>query len=318
MNINYERFTSGLILIFIGVVFLFINYGYLDWAVWRVLVDLWPVLLILFGVKMLLGRKAGFFATLALLVLALGFAFWQGAASPGESRFGKRYESWSERANPRDRAERTVKLEEPLPKGVTEAGVRVQFGAGRLTIEDTTDALVSGNFTGSGWRKPEIRLRDRRGEKAEVEIRESDGWRPDFGSSRGATWLLKLNNRIPLDLRLELGAGSSYLDLSQYRIRELRMQVGASSSYVKLGGLEQHVKVSVESGASHMTLSAPRDSGLKIAMDGALVSLKGNNFSQAGLVRSGDVYTSPNYATAKNKIDMDISAGAASFELMFY
>ncbi len=312
MNVNYERFTGGLVLVFIGVIFLFINYGYLDWTVWRVLVDLWPVLLILFGIKLLLGKKIGFFVTVAVLVLALGFALWQGAVLPHQSRFG-------ERIGPRDLAERTVKLEQPLPKGVTAAKVKVEFGAGRLTVEDTTDALISGAFTTSGWRQPEIRLRNRHGETAEVEVSESDGrWWPGWGTRQGVTWLLKLNNTIPIDLRMELGAGSNYLDLSPYRIRDLHMEVGASSSYVKLGSLEKHVKVSIDAGASSMTLSAPRNSGLRITMDGALVSLKGNNFSQAGLVRSGDVYTSPNYNSAKNKIDIDISAGAASFELILY
>ena len=59
----------GLILIFIGAVLLFNNLGLLPWAVWNFIWPLWPLLLVLIGLRILFGR--GWLGNLIVLIAAL-------------------------------------------------------------------------------------------------------------------------------------------------------------------------------------------------------------------------------------------------------
>ena len=66
----------GLILIFTGAVLLLNNMGVLPWSVWNFIWPLWPLLLVLIGLRIVFGRGwAGdlivFIAALAILVLVL-------------------------------------------------------------------------------------------------------------------------------------------------------------------------------------------------------------------------------------------------------
>lgn len=49
---------GAIILIFLGVIFLFTNLGYLSANVWNELWKFWPVIIILIGLKIFLGRSA--------------------------------------------------------------------------------------------------------------------------------------------------------------------------------------------------------------------------------------------------------------------
>jgi hypothetical protein len=59
------------LLIGLGILFLFSNLGVLDLDFWSILFRFWPVLLIAVGLDILLGRRSGVGALLALLLLAL-------------------------------------------------------------------------------------------------------------------------------------------------------------------------------------------------------------------------------------------------------
>jgi|GEM_PF-3159641 len=81
---------GGLLLILIGLIFLFSNFGLLSPAIWRVIWRFWPVFLILWGLQMLGTRSRvltiimtvlGILIILAVLAIALAstnpqFASW--------------------------------------------------------------------------------------------------------------------------------------------------------------------------------------------------------------------------------------------------
>lgn len=49
---------GGIILVLIGAVLVLNNYGVVSWEVWRAMAVFWPVFLIIFGIRLLLGRNA--------------------------------------------------------------------------------------------------------------------------------------------------------------------------------------------------------------------------------------------------------------------
>src|SRR5689334_14326052 len=65
--------------VIVGVVLLLNNLGYLPWAVWTALGQMWPVLLILFGLDLLIGRRNAWVGATVILisfVAVLGAALW--------------------------------------------------------------------------------------------------------------------------------------------------------------------------------------------------------------------------------------------------
>lgn len=66
--------TTAILLILIGLIFLFNNFGILSWSVWEVIWKIWPVFLILFGLEMLIGKKFLGKAVMILLIVILSLA----------------------------------------------------------------------------------------------------------------------------------------------------------------------------------------------------------------------------------------------------
>ncbi len=70
----------GILLLFLGTVFLLQNLDILPWGLWGVLWRLWPILLISLGLKILLRRFHPWLVSaliLALFCAGVGVAIWQ-------------------------------------------------------------------------------------------------------------------------------------------------------------------------------------------------------------------------------------------------
>ncbi|MBT9149192.1 MAG: LiaI-LiaF-like domain-containing protein [Dehalococcoidia bacterium] len=70
----------GIILVFVGAVLLLQNFDVLPWGLWGTLWRFWPVLLIIIGLNMVVGRHKPWLVAiiiLAVLGACLGLAVWQ-------------------------------------------------------------------------------------------------------------------------------------------------------------------------------------------------------------------------------------------------
>lgn len=66
--------VGGLLLVFAGIIFLLNSTGVLPWEFWNFVWPLWPVLLIIIGLRIILGRIPGSNALIFLVALVL-FSF---------------------------------------------------------------------------------------------------------------------------------------------------------------------------------------------------------------------------------------------------
>lgn len=72
--------VGGVILLFLGIVFLLQTLGVLPWGLWGTLWRFWPVVLILVGLGIILRRFNPWLVSLlilAVLLACLGVAVWQ-------------------------------------------------------------------------------------------------------------------------------------------------------------------------------------------------------------------------------------------------
>ena len=71
---KHNSHFGPLLLIFIGTVFLLNNLGLLSWNIWNELWKFWPIIIILLGIQMFMGksRVAGVLMTLLTLFVFAG------------------------------------------------------------------------------------------------------------------------------------------------------------------------------------------------------------------------------------------------------
>ena len=66
--------TSGFALIFVGLILLFNYMEILPWEIWQEIVQFWPLLLILMGLRILLGE--GWVANFLMTIINIGIFGW--------------------------------------------------------------------------------------------------------------------------------------------------------------------------------------------------------------------------------------------------
>lgn len=300
--------VGPLILIGLGVLFLLNTMGVLPWGVWATLWRLWPVVLILIGVDLLFGRSYPWLSAavavlaigggIALLVLAGPVLGLDGGWSWGGPTGGPRIEQ--QVSVPRDNAQ--------------QASLNIQFGAGRLSIDPLaagSAAVIEGDLSHNrGENGVQTRI-DRQGDRVTVTLAGREGtFRFPGDGSQSEVWNLRLNEDVPFNLRVEGGAAEANLNLRELVVRDLNVDMGASSVRIELPAAAGESRARIKAGAADVRVTVPEGVAARIATEGGLASISVNEsrFPQQG----EDLYMSPDYSSALNKVDISIDAGASS------
>jgi len=259
------------------------------WSVWSLT---WPVVWIGVGIVLLLSTTGQLAAGPGELIaeywpwllVGLGVWFLIGAFVPG--------------GRPPDEA-----LEIPL-RDVSGGTVRVRFGAG--TLESTLAApghLVDGRFLGGVIHRelgPGI-----------VELEQDTSYGMPW-LHRESTWTLGLTREIPLDLKVEAGASRTRLDLRDTKVRRLELKTGASETTVMLPRTAGQTDVKAEAGAASVTFVVPADVAARVH---GVVALGRINVDESRFPRFGNDYQSSDYASATNRVDLEINGGVGSIRV---
>lgn len=292
-------FVWPIILIGAGVVFLLNNLGRLDWSVWNTLLSLWPVLLIAVGLDILVGRRFPLGSALlgllliVVLVLAVQGVLPQQIAAGGLT------------------VERTEAVSEDL-KGNTSATVYISFGAGALNVAALAEGsplLIQGSLDLS---RDESLNRSYNGTNGvanlTLESRGSFNLGPVW-SAGNKKWSLNLNRDLPLDLRINSGAGESNLDLTGLNLTRFELDGGVGQVTLKLPARGKY-SVRIDGGVGQVTLMVPQGLAARVQVDGGL-----GGVSATGFNRQGDNYTLGDYATAEHRADVQVSGGVGQVVL---
>ena len=299
-------FVFPLILVVVGVVLLLNNLGVLPWSVWVALGQLWPVLLILFGVDLLLGRRSswlGAIVALIMLLAVLGVAISMSrpVSTPGES------------ASPGTARSATIPL-----AGATSGQINLHSGAGILTVgslpADGTDlAQATGTFP-PGWQMSQSV--NHHGDVADVTLGvDGQGPFPPFGAiNRNTTMKMNalLAQHVPLTIHADLGAGQSDFDLTNLAVSTFSLNDGAGQATVRLPNGAGRTSVDIRSGAGQVILVVPPGVGAAIHNVGGLVNV---HVPSDRFQRVGDGYETADYQSAQNRVDVDLHLGVGEVDV---
>ena len=293
------------ILIGLGIIFLLNTLDILPWSVWGSLWRFWPIILILIGIEILLGRTgAGWgvslLISLALVALLVGAAVAASQAGllPGSVDVGGPAQTGS--------------LDAELGR-LQEARADIEFGAGKLSLDSlpaASDRLAVVDYTsGTLGRAPRISLREQ-GRVGVLRITAREDFRI-VRTGEPDQWNIHLSRSIPMDLTVRLGAADGSLDLTDLVVRTLNLDVGASSMSIRFPVAAGATRAFVNAGAASLTLEIPAEVGARVVSESGLASIEASpRFS-----RSGGDYTSENYQTAANKLDIELKAGVSSINI---
>lgn len=202
---------------------------------------------------------------------------------------------------------RTVELGE-----ARSAQVRVAMGVGDLRLTGgATSGLMDARFRYNvgEWRPlVEYTVRDGRGH---LRVEQPSG--PDFvplGNVR-YEWELRLQDNVPLDLRVQVGAGTAELVLGGLALERLDLEVGAGDVTLDLAGdwsrdLEAHIK----GGVGNLTVQLPHETGVRVEVTSGL-----GHVNATGLQYDGQAYINAAYGRSPVVLHLSIEAGVGNIDL---
>jgi len=189
------------------------------------------------------------------------------------------------------------------------ARLKLDHGAGRLTLHSgaSPENLLEGVFGN------EVALSTHReGDHLEARIRNSPHfwmWAP--GDS--LDWDLVLNRDISLDIKIDSGASSATIDLSDLKVNDLKIDTGASTTDLTLPAHAGSTSVDIDTGASTLRLNIPSGVAARMRVKSAIASL---NIDTSRFPRIGeDLYQSADFNTASNRVEIKIDAGVGSIAI---
>jgi predicted membrane protein len=277
------------LMIGLGVIFLLNNFGYLVLDVWQVILSLWPVLLIAIGFDILIGRRSWFLSlvgvvvVLAILVGSIGLMSNQVYAMAGQE------------------------ISYPV-EGVEQAEMDFNIPLSTMALEVTSETgiLLAGKVPEGGGITVQEQFLVQDG--TAVFKLSADG---SFVTVPGVTspyrWEFQVAPGVPLELKISQGVGSVNLDLTQLSLSDLKASIGAGQIAVLLPD-DQTFSAHLSGGMGQLVVIVPENVAVRINSGTALAALSVPD----GYERNGNVYTSPNYSSADEQVDLQLDLAIGS------
>jgi hypothetical protein len=150
------------------------------------------------------------------------------------------------------------------PQNAESVRANLQMGAGELNVTGGADRLMEGDFSYNvaDW-KPKVSY-DVSGNEGELVVRQGGAEGSNLGGDARNEWEIRLNDEVPTDLAVQMGAGESDLDLDSLALTGLNLQMGTGKTTVDLtGDYAKGFDASIQGGVGEATVMLPSGVGVK-------------------------------------------------------
>ena len=289
----------ALLLIAAGVTLLLQNLGIVRWELWLEVWRFWPVLVIAIGVGLILGRRLRWLSTSIFAVLIAG-AF-TGAALTAETE-----------------TELVVdRISEPLG-GADRLDMWVDIGLGNLAVDSSYGSRnLEGSFASPCGGASTLLGRYR--DVASLDVKRAEG---SFACTWGADWKVYVPNVPEVVVDVEANVASADLNLTDISVSELYVDANMASVEIAMPSDAGHVQALIDAVGASIEVRIPEGVEALIVNDSALTSFDvGGRFRSLGPLADGatiqgrdarNVYESPGYRTAENRVYIEINARLSS------
>jgi hypothetical protein len=323
MSVDRRLLNWGVFLVLLGGVPLAVSQGWIPRDVVARAWELWPLILIGAGIGLILSRTslralggiivAGTFGVILGGIIAVGFEGLQiggvGCGAPAAD----------------------------APEIVREQG-SFDSGTGRVILDASCASVGVATTSGTGWTvvvrgsesaRPTI---DRSAERVAVR---SSGQPVAFPfTTQRASWQVDLGRDPRLDLDLTVNAGDATVDLAGATVGTLTLDANAigdtlldlsAANVARLDVAANAASIAIElpatadlqgaivGNAASVQLCAPAGIGLRLLVEDNITA--SNNYDDRGLVRTGNAWETPGYATAATQVELRTTGNAISYTL---
>jgi hypothetical protein len=298
-----------IVLITIGGMFLYANWRP-AFDPWPILRTYWPLILIFVGLGKMwdvtrarqnpdgtprssvsLGPTFGALA----FVLVLVVLFWHGRAFTHDRRYSSDLQHQS----------RTVERQ-----GAKSVNVSLETSSGEFNISGGSSHLLDADFNYSdSYEAPRVDYNVADG-VGHLSISQDDG-STHFGAKHNQ-WNLRFSNDVPLELKVEMGAGRGQLRLRDMPVTRLEMSMGAGQADLDLTGDRKNDLVAdLEGGVGQVTIRLPRKVGVVVRASGGIGAVEAH-----GLRHENDEYTNEAYGKTPATIRLKVEGGVGQISLI--
>jgi hypothetical protein len=312
MKLDRGRLNWGVFFIILGAVPLAYHQNVVSASTlgdaWR----LWPLVLVGLGLGLILRRTPAYFVGGLVVAACLGLVF--GSVLAVGPNIGCGHATSGSTTVSRDGSF----------GGSAQVNLQLQCGSANLTtssdnqwhvrasgssdsapvVTASADSLTVESGSRNHW------WTDRRDDSWDVALPSSTAIGLSVSVDAGDAHL-NLNGANLSSASFSLNAGALHVDLSNARLSSLSISTNVGSASLILSG-SSSVSGSISTNVGSLDLCSPAGLGLQFRSSESLAS---TNFSNAGLVRVGDVWQSQGYDTAAYKADFSVSTSVGSLTL---
>jgi hypothetical protein len=233
---QYRSLFWPILLIGVGVVWLLGNMGYIPTPSLRMLLRLWPLILIVIGLDIIFGRRSPVIGGLiglgavGLVIALLLLTPNLGLETGGELKTL----TFSEPLGSATSARITLDLER-YPTTVE------ALSASDMLIDAELDTLTDVRFSARGAGEKTISIEPIANTSFDID------WIDLVGAD--ARWEIGLSPEVPIDLSVDVGSGSATIDLMYLEIKELGIDGGSGSTELILPESSSQYTASIDGGS---------------------------------------------------------------------
>jgi hypothetical protein len=278
-----------IVLIVVGALVLLNNLGLFQLGALLGLLNYWPVALVAVGLNLLTNDR--YRTPIIGGAIALALLLWS-------------LDGGAQRLVGGTSAAEVVAVEHQL-EGAAAARVTLDLGVGRVRIDDAaaSGVLASGSVAlGRGESLEESYGRENGTALLELRSRGVTG-STTFGTAEDRSWALSLTREVPLALRVNAGVGQNRIDLRNARLVDMSFRGGVGESVIELPA--GAYVASVDVGVGESTVRVPSAAAVRLTLSTGL----GSTNVRGEWNRVGDVYTTPGYESAQERIELRVSGG---------
>ena len=204
-----------------------------------------------------------------------------------------------------ERESHTVEL-----KGARSVELNVEMGAGQLKMRGGAAPLMDADFSysPSAW-KPEVKY-DVSGGRGTLIVRQHGS--QSVGSNKKNEWELRLNEDVPMDVSVKVGAGESVLDLGNVSLHSLSIDMGVGELKLNLTGHPRNnVDVRVNGGVGEATVRLPRRARLEVEAHGGL-----GEITTSGLTKRDGLWVNEPSGETDATMHVSVNGGIGGIHLI--
>jgi hypothetical protein len=188
--------------------------------------------------------------------------------------------------------------------------VEILMGAGELAVSGGAEELMEADFAYNvAALKPELEYTDdtlvvRQPEGIGLPVLENI---EEFQNE----WRLRLNDEVPMDLTVDMGAGSTALQLGGLSLTQLEVILGACEGTIDLTGDWVHdLDVTIDVGAANINVLLPSDVGVRVEVNAGPTAIQ-----TSGLTKEGSGYTNAAYGVSEVTLHVSLDTGIGQVKL---